>query len=109
MKKRGAVPLRRTTGSLSACPEHRRRGVPQIRSSSISLIERAPEGWSKEFSGALLSEADMEDRTTKGESREGKRRKRRRMRVVGRSVKALQDIIMRKARDARKPEEENRP
>ncbi|MCH8063505.1 MAG: hypothetical protein IH861_13500 [Chloroflexi bacterium] len=59
--------------------------------------------------GALLAKADMEERTTKGESREGKRRKRRKMRVVGRSVKALQDIIMRKARDARKSQEENRP
>ena len=61
------------------------------------------------FFSALLGKADMEERTTKGESREGKRRKRRKMRVVGRSVKALQDIIMRKARDARKSQEENRP
>ncbi len=51
----------------------------------------------------------MEERTTKGEGREGKRRKRRKMKVVGRSVRALQDIIMRKARDARKDEEEDRP
>ncbi len=57
----------------------------------------------------MLVGADMEERTTKGESREGKRRKRRKMRVVGRSVKALQDIIMRKAKDARKHQEENRP
>lgn len=55
------------------------------------------------------AKADMEDRTTKGESREGKRRKRRKMRVVGRGVRALQDIIMRKARDARKSQGENRP
>ena len=58
---------------------------------------------------ARLAETDMEERTTKGESREAKRRKRRKMRVVGRSVKALQDIIMRKARDARKSQEEKRP
>ena len=51
----------------------------------------------------------MEEHTTKGESREGRRRKRRKMKVVGRSVKALQDIIMRKAKDARKHQEENRP
>ena len=58
---------------------------------------------------ALLAKADMEERTTKGESREGKRRKRRKMKVVGRSVKALQEIIMRKARDVRKSEREDRP
>ena len=55
------------------------------------------------------AKADMEERTTKGESREGKRRKRRKMRVVGRGVRALQDIIMPMARDARKSQGENRP
>ncbi len=42
-----------------------------------------------------MSEEDTED--TKGERREAKRRKRRAMRVVGRSVRVLQDIIRRKA------------
>ena len=61
------------------------------------------------FIGALLAKVEMEERNTKGESREGKRRKRRKMKVVGRSVKALQEIIMRKSRDARKSEGEDRP
>ncbi len=47
-----------------------------------------------------MSEKDTED--TKGERREAKRRKRRSMRVVGRSVRVLQDIIRRKAQRARK-------
>ena len=38
---------------------------------------------------------------TKSERREGKRRKRREMRVVGRSVRALQDIIRRRAKEAK--------
>ncbi len=37
---------------------------------------------------------------TKGERRERKRRKKREMRVVGRSVRALQDIIRRRAKEA---------
>ncbi len=37
---------------------------------------------------------------TKGERRERKRRKKREMRVVGRSVRVLQDIIRRRAREA---------
>ncbi len=36
---------------------------------------------------------------TKGERRERKRRKKREMRVVGRSVRLLQDIIRRRAKD----------
>ena len=39
----------------------------------------------------------MSEEHTKGERREAKRRKRRSMRVVGRSVRVLQDIIRRKA------------
>ena len=39
----------------------------------------------------------MEERETKGERRQQKRRKRRGMRVVGRSVKLLQQIILRRA------------
>ena len=37
---------------------------------------------------------------TKGERRERKRRKKREMRVVGRSVRAIQDIIRRRAKEA---------
>jgi hypothetical protein len=37
---------------------------------------------------------------TKGERRERKRRKRREMRVVGRSIRELQEIIRRRAKDA---------
>ena len=37
---------------------------------------------------------------TKGERRERKRRKKREMRVVGRSVRLIQDIIRRRAKDA---------
>ena len=39
----------------------------------------------------------MDESGTKGERREAKRRKRRRMRVVGRSVRLLQEIIRRRA------------
>ena len=39
----------------------------------------------------------MEDPETKGERRERKRRKRREMKVVGRSVRLLQEIIRRRA------------
>ena len=42
---RGAKPLCRE-------PE----GVPQIQISSLSSLERAPEGWSKEFFSALIGE-----------------------------------------------------
>ena len=44
----------------------------------------------------------MEERETKGERRDHKRRKRRKMRVVGRSVRLLQQIIKRKSDDAHK-------
>ncbi len=44
----------------------------------------------------------MSEEDTKGERREAKRRKRRKMRVVGRSVRLLQDIIRRKAQRAGK-------
>ena len=46
----------------------------------------------------------MEEQDTKGERREAKRKKRRKMRVVGRSVRLLQDIIKRRAERARKKE-----
>ena len=46
----------------------------------------------------------MDEGKTKGESREAKRRKRRKMRVVGRSVRTLQEIIRQKAERARKNE-----
>jgi hypothetical protein len=42
----------------------------------------------------------MSEEETKGERREAGRRKRRKMRVVGRSVRALQDIIRRRAEKA---------
>ena len=42
----------------------------------------------------------MSEEATKGERREAKRRKRRSMRVVGRTVRVLQDIIRRKAQRA---------
>ena len=48
----------------------------------------------------------MEDRETKGERRDDKRRKRRKMRVVGRSVRLLQQIINRKSKDARKKDQQ---
>jgi len=43
----------------------------------------------------------MEEQDTKGEWRDDKRRKRRKMKVVGRSVRLLQQIIGRKSDDAR--------
>ncbi len=46
----------------------------------------------------------MSEERTKGERRDAKRRKRRSMRVVGRGVRVLQDIIRRKAEQARKKE-----
>ena len=39
----------------------------------------------------------MDEDKTKGERREDKQRKRRKMRVVGRTVRTLQRIIMRRA------------
>ena len=44
----------------------------------------------------------MREDETKGERREAKRRKRRSMRVVGRSVRILQVIIRRRAEKLRK-------
>ena len=44
----------------------------------------------------------MSQDQTKGERRESKRRKRRKMRVVGTSVRALQEIIRRRANALRK-------
>ncbi len=38
---------------------------------------------------------------TKGERRENKRRRRRKMGVSGASVRSLQDIILKKSRDAK--------
>jgi hypothetical protein len=48
----------------------------------------------------------MEDRETKGERRDDKQRKRRKMRVVGRSVRLLQQIIRRKSEDAHKKDQQ---
>ncbi len=47
----------------------------------------------------------MDERETKGERRAGKRRKERKMRVVGRSVRLLQQIIKRKSDDAHKKDQ----
>jgi len=47
----------------------------------------------------------MEDQGTKSERRDDKRRKRRKMKVVGRSVRLLQQIIGRKSNDARKKDQ----
>ena len=44
----------------------------------------------------------MDEPKTKGERREGKRRNRRKMRIVGRSLMLLQDIIRRRAERLRK-------
>ena len=44
----------------------------------------------------------MSEEETRGERRETSRRKRRKMRVVGRGVRALQDIIRRRAEKVRK-------
>ena len=44
----------------------------------------------------------LDDEKTKGERREEKTRRKRNMRVVGRSVKLLQDIINRRAKRLRK-------
>ena len=46
---------------------------------------------------------------TKGERRERKRRKRREMRVVGRSVRQLQDIIRRRAKEVDGKNEHTNP
>ena len=48
---------------------------------------------------------EHEEDGTKGKRREEKRRKRSKMRVVGRSVRVLQDIILRRAEKARKSDE----
>ena len=48
----------------------------------------------------------MDEGSTKGERREQKRRKRRKMGVTGRSVRLLQDIIRRRAEKLRKKEAE---
>ena len=48
----------------------------------------------------------MSEEETRGERREADRRKRRKMRVVGRGVRVLQDIIRRRAAKVR---EEERP
>jgi hypothetical protein len=44
----------------------------------------------------------MAEEPTRGERRDEKKRKRRKMKVVGRSVRALQDIIRRRAEKLRK-------
>ena len=44
----------------------------------------------------------MDEDKTKGERRDEKRRRRRKMHVVGRSVRLLQDIIRRRAESLRK-------
>ena len=44
----------------------------------------------------------MDERGTRGERREQKRRKRRAMRVVGRSVKLIQELIRKRAEKLRK-------
>ncbi len=41
---------------------------------------------------------------TRGERRENKRRRRRKMGVSGASVRSLQDIILKKSREAKKSE-----
>ena len=48
----------------------------------------------------------MSEEDTRGDRRETSRRKRRKMRVVGRGVRVLQDIIRRRAAKVR---EEERP
>ena len=45
---------------------------------------------------------NVQDQESKGERRERKQRKRRQMKVVGRSVRVLQDIIRRRAERLRK-------
>ena len=47
----------------------------------------------------------MSEEKTRGERRETSRRKRRKMRVVGRSVQVLQDIINRRSEKVREEEE----
>ena len=49
----------------------------------------------------------MSEEETRGDRREASRRKRGKMRVVGRSVRALQDIIRRRAQKAR--QEDDKP
>jgi|GEM_PF-2513434 hypothetical protein len=45
---------------------------------------------------------NTDDRDTKGDRREQKRRKKREMKVSGSSVRQLQEIIRKKAEDAKK-------
>jgi hypothetical protein len=47
----------------------------------------------------------MDQGDSKGERRERKRRKRREMRIIGRSVRLLQEIIRRRAEKLRKRED----
>ena len=63
----------------------------------------SPGEWNQDriFSAVQL----MEDQGTKSERRDDKRRKRRKMKVVGRSVRLLQQIIGRKSNDARKKDQ----
>jgi len=49
----------------------------------------------------------MSQEETEGECREANRRKRRKIRVAGRSVRALQDIIRHRAENAR--QEDDKP
>ena len=49
------------------------------------------------------------NRITKGERRESKRRKRRKMAVSGTGVRNLQTIIQKRAEKIRKKEEEEKP
>lgn len=49
----------------------------------------------------------MNEYKTKGEKRESKRRKRRNMRVSGRGVRVIQDIIKRRAEKIREEEAKN--
>ena len=52
----------------------------------------------------------MDEHQTRGERREARRHKRRKMRVEGRSVRIIQEIIRRRAeRIAGKSREEERP
>jgi len=48
----------------------------------------------------------MEEQPTKGERRDEKRRKRRKMRISGRSVRALQEIIRRRAEKLRRQKDD---
>ena len=59
--------------------------------------------WTQNHSSQAGPTVDSnEDRTTKGERREQKRRKKHEMKVSGSSVRQLQDIIRKKAEDAKR-------